>query len=39
MVTALEFTLFPYREVYAGMFLWPYERHLDVLAFVVRVDP
>ena len=31
MVTALEFTLFPYREVYAGMFLWPYERHLDVL--------
>ena len=31
VVTALEFTLFPYREVYAGMFLWPYERHLDVL--------
>ena len=31
VVTALEFKLFPYREVYAGMFLWPYERHLDVL--------
>ena len=31
VVTALEFTLFPYREVYAGKFLWPYERHLDVL--------
>jgi hypothetical protein len=31
VVTALEFTLFPYREVCAGMFLWPYERHLDVL--------
>ena len=29
VVTALEFTLFPYREVYAGMFLWPYERHLE----------
>lgn len=32
VVTALEFTLFPYREVYAGKFLWPYERHLEILA-------
>jgi hypothetical protein len=31
VVTALEFRLFPHREVYAGMFLWPYERHLEVL--------
>jgi hypothetical protein len=31
VVTALEFALFPYREVYAGRFLWPYERHLEVL--------
>ena len=31
VVTALEFRLFPHREVYAGMFLWPYERHVDVL--------
>jgi FAD/FMN-containing dehydrogenase len=31
VVTALEFVLFPYREVYAGMFLWPYERQLEVL--------
>ena len=31
VVTALEFTLFPYAEVYAGMSLWPYERHLEIL--------
>jgi hypothetical protein len=31
VVTAMEFRLFPYGEVYAGMFLWPYERHADVL--------
>jgi len=31
VVTAMEFALFPHRDVYAGMFLWPYERHLDVL--------
>jgi hypothetical protein len=30
-VTALEFRLYPYGEVYAGMFLWPYERHAEVL--------
>jgi FAD/FMN-containing dehydrogenase len=31
IVTAMEFRLFPYGEVYAGMFLWPYERHAQVL--------
>jgi FAD/FMN-containing dehydrogenase len=31
VVTAIEFRLFPYGEVYAGMFLWRYERHADVL--------
>src|SRR5262245_60661206 len=31
VVTALEFWLFPHREVHAGMFLWPYERHVEVL--------
>jgi len=31
VVTAMEFRLYPYGEVYAGMFLWPYERHADVL--------
>jgi FAD binding domain len=31
IVTAMEFRLFPYGEVYGGMFLWPYERHAEVL--------
>jgi len=31
VVTALEFSLFPHPEVHAGMFLWPYERHVEVL--------
>jgi hypothetical protein len=31
VVTAMEFRLFPYGSVYAGMFLWPYERHAEVL--------
>jgi FAD binding domain len=31
IVTAMEFRLFDYGEVYAGMFLWPYERHAEVL--------
>ncbi|HTE61577.1 MAG TPA: FAD-binding oxidoreductase [Solirubrobacteraceae bacterium] len=31
VVTAMEFRLFPYDAVYAGMFLWPYERHAEVL--------
>jgi FAD/FMN-containing dehydrogenase len=31
VVTAMEFRLFPYGEVYGGMFLWPYERHAEVL--------
>ena len=31
VVTAMEFRLFDYGEVYAGMFLWPYERHAEVL--------
>ena len=31
VVTAMEFDLFPYGEVFAGMLLWPYERHADVL--------
>jgi hypothetical protein len=30
-VTALEFRLFPYGEVYAGMLMWPYERADEVL--------
>jgi FAD/FMN-containing dehydrogenase len=31
VVTAVEFALFPYGEVYAGMFVWPYESHLEVV--------
>jgi FAD/FMN-containing dehydrogenase len=31
VVTAMEFRLFHYGEVYAGMLLWPYERAGDVL--------
>ena len=31
VVTAMEFELFPYGEVFAGMMLWPYERHAEVL--------
>ena len=31
IVTALEFRLYPYGEVFGGMFLWPYERHAEVL--------
>ena len=31
VVTAMEFSLFPYDEVFAGMLLWPYERHAEVL--------
>src|SRR5918999_445612 len=31
VVTAMEFRLFSYGEVYAGMFIWPYERVGDVL--------
>jgi UDP-N-acetylenolpyruvoylglucosamine reductase len=31
VVTALELALLPRQEVYAGMFLWPYERHAEVL--------
>ena len=31
VVTAMEFRLFPYGEVYAGMILWPYERHAELL--------
>jgi FAD/FMN-containing dehydrogenase len=31
VVTAMEFRLFPYGEVYAGMFIWPYERAGEVL--------
>jgi hypothetical protein len=27
----VEFALFPYGEVYAGRFVWPYERHLEVV--------
>jgi FAD/FMN-containing dehydrogenase len=30
VVTAVEFILFPYGAVYAGMFVWPYQRHLEV---------
>ncbi len=32
VVTALEFGLFPHGELYAGMFLWPFERHAEVFA-------
>ena len=31
VVTAMEFRLFPYGEVYAGMFLFPYERAGEVM--------
>jgi FAD/FMN-containing dehydrogenase len=31
VVTAVEFTLFPYGAVYAGRFVWPYSRHLEVV--------
>jgi FAD/FMN-containing dehydrogenase len=31
VVTALEYGLLPYGELYAGMFLWPFERHGEVL--------
>ena len=31
VVTAMEFRLFPYGEVFAGMMLWGYERHEEVL--------
>jgi FAD/FMN-containing dehydrogenase len=31
VVTAVEFELFSYREIYAGMFVWPFERHVDIL--------
>jgi FAD/FMN-containing dehydrogenase len=31
IVTAIEFRLFPYDTVYAGMLLWPYERRAEVL--------
>jgi FAD/FMN-containing dehydrogenase len=31
VVTAMEIRLFPYGELYAGMLLWPYERHAEVL--------
>jgi FAD/FMN-containing dehydrogenase len=31
VVTAMEFRLFPYGEVYAGMFLFPFERAREVL--------
>jgi FAD/FMN-containing dehydrogenase len=32
VVTALEYGLLPYDELYAGMFLWPFDRHAEVLA-------
>ena len=32
VVTAMEFRLFPYGEVYAGMFLFPFERAAEVLS-------
>jgi FAD/FMN-containing dehydrogenase len=32
IVTALEYGLLPYGELYAGMFLWPFERHAEVVA-------
>ena len=31
VVTAMELRLFPYGELYAGMLLWPYDRHAEVL--------
>jgi FAD/FMN-containing dehydrogenase len=31
VVTAMEFRLFPYGEVFAGMMLWDYARHAEVL--------
>ncbi|HZB75593.1 MAG TPA: FAD-binding oxidoreductase [Solirubrobacteraceae bacterium] len=31
VVTAMEFRLYPYEDVYAGMLLFPYERHAEVL--------
>jgi FAD/FMN-containing dehydrogenase len=31
VVTAMEFRLFPYGEVYAGMMIWPFERAGEVL--------
>src|SRR5918992_429760 len=31
VVTALEFRLFPYGEVYAGMMIWPFERAGELL--------
>jgi FAD/FMN-containing dehydrogenase len=31
VVTAMEFRLFPYGEIYAGMFVWPFERAAEVL--------
>ncbi len=31
VVTAMEFGLFRYEHVTAGMFVWPYERHLEIL--------
>jgi FAD/FMN-containing dehydrogenase len=31
VVTALEFRLFPYGEVYAGMMIWPFERAGEVM--------
>ena len=32
VVTALEYGLLPHGELYGGMFLWPFERHAEVLA-------
>jgi FAD/FMN-containing dehydrogenase len=32
VVTALEYGVLPYGELYAGMFLWPFERYAEVLA-------
>ena len=31
VVTAMEFRLYPYADVYAGFMLFPYERHAEVL--------
>ena len=31
IVTALEFRLYPYADVYAGMMLFPYDRHAEVM--------
>ena len=38
VVTAMEFRLYPYAEVYAGMMLFPYERHAEVAARLARLD-